>query len=169
MIWIDQPVVEVARDSRGNLQIGDAEIEVVKAAARANSMGRARINAHPSLASDTHEMMIAFVRGSYVRPHRHTKKRESFHVIHGCLEALTFDDRGKVTDRVELGTYGSGLPFYFRSESNDWHSFVVRSDIAIVHETTQGPFEPGESDFPAWAPDPSDVVAVRDFLSRLIR
>ena len=164
---MEQAVVSIHRDESGNLLLGRGELDQLKSIARANASGRARINAHASLEADVQEMLIAFVGGSYVRPHRHRRKRESFHVVEGKLDALTFDADGGVTSRIELGPYGSGLPFYFRSESNDWHCFLVRSEIAIVHETTQGPFTPGESEFPVWAPDPEDVDAVEAFLARL--
>ena len=164
---MDQPVVGVERDEQGGCLVDHAQIEKAKAAARRNSTGRARINAHPSLDSETQEMFIAFVRGSYVRPHRHSRKRESFHVVQGLLDAVSFDDEGRVTKQVRLGTFDSGHPFYFRSEVNDWHCFIVRSKIAVVHETTQGPFEPGESEFPTWAPDPEDIHEVQAFLKRL--
>lgn len=157
------------RDDAGNLLIGQDELDHLKSIARANASGRARINAHASLNADVQEMLIAFVGGSYVRPHRHRRKRESFHVVEGKLDALTFDANGGITNRIALGPFGSGLPFYFRSESNDWHCFLVRSEIAIVHETTQGPFSPGESEFPAWAPEPEDVDGVKAFLARLSR
>jgi cupin fold WbuC family metalloprotein len=164
---VEQPVVSTQRDESGSLLLSQDELDLLKAIARANASGRARINAHASLDADVQEMLIAFVGGSYVRPHRHRRKRESFHVVEGKLDALTFDANGEITNRTALGPYGSGLPFYFRSESNDWHCFLVRSEIAIVHETTQGPFSPGESEFPAWAPDPEDFDGVQAFLTRL--
>ena len=167
MTATDRPLVELARTDNGIFTVGPEALADVVSSALTNTTGRARINAHASMEASVHEMVIAFRGGSYVRPHRHTTKRESFHVIRGRLDALTFDAEGQVKDRIALGTVDSGLPFYLRSEENDWHSFVVISEVAILHETTSGPFVSNESIFPAWAPEPTDKVAVETFLNRL--
>jgi cupin fold WbuC family metalloprotein len=167
MTATDRPVVPLESGASGILLVGTEALAEVVSTALSNTTGRARINAHTSMDAPIHEMVIAFRGGSYIRPHRHRAKRESFHVIRGRLDALTFDDEGLVKERVSLGTVDSGLPFYLRSEKNDWHCFVVTSDVAIVHETTSGPFEPDESEFPAWAPEPADNAGVKIFLNRL--
>lgn len=167
MTAIDRPVVPLESGASGILLVGPEALADVVSTALSNTTGCARINAHASMDAPIHEMVIAFRGGSYVRPHRHRAKRESFHVIRGRLDALTFDDEGLVTERVALGTVDSGLPFYLRSEKNDWHCFVVISEVAVVHETTSGPFDPGESEYPTWAPEPADFSGVKVFLNRL--
>jgi cupin fold WbuC family metalloprotein len=167
MSTTDRPVVQLERGVSGILVVGPEALADVVSTALTNTTGRARINAHASMDAPVHEMVIAFRGGSYVRPHKHRAKRESFHVISGRLDALTYDDEGHIKERISLGSVDSGLPFYLRSEQNDWHSFVVVSEVAVVHETTSGPFEPGESIFPRWAPDPADETAVQIFLNGL--
>lgn len=162
-----KPVISIERDHGGNTLLGQQEIDEVVAAALVNGSGRARINAHRSLDAEIHEMVIAFRGGSYVRPHRHRSKRESFHVIAGRIDAVVFDDQGTVKQRLKLGAYGSEFPFYLRSEHNDWHCFVVVSDLALVHETTNGPFRQDDSEFPTWAPNPDDEESIRIFLNRI--
>ena len=167
MTAIERPVVSLERGENGILVVGPEALAEVVSSALSNTTGRARINAHASMEAPVHEMIIAFRGGSYIRPHRHKTKRESFHVISGRLDALTYDEEGHVKERIPLGSLDSGLPFYLRSEQNDLHGFVVVSDVAIVHETTSGPFEQDESIFPDWAPDPVDKAAVQTFLNRL--
>lgn len=167
MTATERPVVSLDRGENGILVVGPKALAEVVSSALTNTTGRARINAHASMDAPVHEMVIAFRGGSYIRPHRHKTKRESFHVISGRLDALTYDEEGYVKERIPLGTVDSGLPFYLRSEQNDWHGFVVLSEVAILHETTSGPFEPDESIFPDWAPDPADKAAVQKFLNRL--
>ena len=162
-----RPVVPAPEDSVGNILLSASDLEAVVQAATTNPTGRARMNAHESMDSAIHEMVIAFREGSYVRPHRHTAKRESFHVISGLLIALAFDDQGQVIRRTPLGDRDSGRSFFIRNFNNDWHCFIIESAFAIIHETTSGPFSANESEFPEWAPDPDDQIAVDAFLRRI--
>ncbi len=162
-----RPVVPSPEDSVGNILISASELETVVEAAMTNRTGRARMNAHESGDSAIHEVVIAFRGGSYVRPHRHTAKRESFHVISGLLTAIALDDDGQVIRRTPLGDRDSGRPFFLRNFNNDWHCFLIESAVAIVHETTNGPFSASESEFPTWAPDPEEQAAVDTFLRRI--
>jgi len=166
MSGTDRPVVQLERGVSGILIVGPEALAEIVSSALSNATGIARINAHASMEAPVHEMVIAFRGGTYVRPHRHKTKRESFHVIRGRLDALAFDEEGQVKERIPLGSVDSGLPFYLRNEQNDWHSFVVVSEVAILHETTSGPFKSDESIFPDWAPDPADKMGVQSFLNR---
>ena len=136
--------------------------------AKSNSKRRARINAHPSKDSDVHEMIIAFLKDSYIPPHRHHNKTESFHIIKGRLDVIFFDEDGHNKNRVELGDYTSGKPFYFRSTNRDWHTVLIKSDYVVIHETTEGPFDPNESEYASWAPKESETLAVKNFLNRIV-
>jgi hypothetical protein len=44
---------------------------------------------------------------------------------------------------------------------------IVRSDVLVVHETTNGPFRPEETEFAPWAPDETDEAGQTLFLDRL--
>jgi cupin fold WbuC family metalloprotein len=151
----------------GTVAVSDAGLDELVRVARRNPLGRARINAHPDPSASIHEMLIAFTGDSYIRPHRHNAKIESFHVIQGDLEALTFDDAGHVTRRLALGSLQSGKTFYLRNENNEWHSFLVQSPYAIIHETTNGPFDPSETEFAPWSPEPDNPLVVKEYLKDL--
>src|SRR5687767_10943614 len=68
---------------------------------------RARICAHPSAADPLHEMIICLDRGTYIRPHRHAGKSESFHIIDGELDVVLFEDDGAIREVIRMGPYQS--------------------------------------------------------------
>ncbi|MEN6586042.1 MAG: WbuC family cupin fold metalloprotein [Sulfuricella sp.] len=142
------------------------QIEILKQLARYTSRTRARICAHPDTANPLHEMIILHARDAYVRPHRHPGKSESFHVIEGDADIILFDDDGKVENVIPMGEKGSGKAFYYRLNQATYHSLLIRSDIFIFHETTNGPFQPGASEFAPWAPLEEDRESVERFMNQ---
>ena len=67
----DGPIVKVSRD----------DVEELKRLAGRTPRQRVRLCAHHRAEDALHEMLIVLGRGTYVRPHRHVNKTESFHVI----------------------------------------------------------------------------------------
>jgi cupin fold WbuC family metalloprotein len=149
------------------IEIRPEQLGELKRAAAEAPLKRARLCLHHDHSDQVQEMVIAFDRGTYVRPHRHRGKTESFHVIEGELEVVFFDDGGRVTRRVRMGPRDSGHAFLYRLSSSLWHSVVPLSDFVVIHETTTGPFVKGETEFPPWGPEDSDAAGVREFLARV--
>src|SRR5262245_15632112 len=72
--------------AEGEIAVAGAElIDVLRRAAAASPKRRARLCAHPGTEDLLHEMLIVLGRDSYVAPHRHIGKSESFHLIDGAL------------------------------------------------------------------------------------
>lgn len=134
--------------------ITPALLAQVKQAAAEEPLRRARLCLHPGPADPLHEMVVAFCRDAYLRPHRHRGKSESFHIIEGELDVIFFDDSGRITRRLELGPVGSGRAFFYRLASHAWHTIVLRTETAVIHETTNGPFNPADCEFAPWSPAP---------------
>src|SRR4051812_15824469 len=65
------------------VQVERPEIEQLKKAALLNPRRRIRLCAHRNVDSTLHEMLIVHTANTYVRPHKHLNKIESFHVIEG--------------------------------------------------------------------------------------
>lgn len=147
------------------LGIGIDWIERLKESARTEPLRRARLNLHRSEKDAVHEMLIAFCRDSLVPPHRHPGKSESFHVIEGEVLIVVFDDHGNVQQRLHLGQVGSGRDFIYRQGKPMWHTVIPLSEVAVVHETTSGPFIDAERELPPWAP--RDDETLRIYLDRL--
>jgi cupin fold WbuC family metalloprotein len=130
---------------------------------------RARLCAHGSVEDPLHEMLIVVDQDSYIRPHRHPGKTESMHVIEGVADLVIFDDDGTIADVVPIGDYASDRVFYYRMNAPLFHSLRVRSDKLTVHETTNGPFNPSETEFAPWAAEPEDTEACRRYVEALDR
>jgi cupin fold WbuC family metalloprotein len=143
--------------------IGPAEIEVLRDAVAQSPKGRVRINLHPDAMDSLHEMIIAIDAQSYIRPHMHPGKSESFHIVDGVVDVVVFDETGAITEVIELGAPGTGRAFYYRMSRPFLHTLVVHSSLLVVHETTNGPFDPNATRFASFAPDGSDPEAVMAF------
>ena len=158
-----------------NVIVADSDIYVVepetlqtlREMAAASPLKRSRICLHRTSDDRIQEMVIMFARDSYVRVHRHRNKSESFHVLEGLLQVVFFDDQGQETRRVRLGPPGSERSCLYRLACDAWHTVLVESDWVVIHETTNGPFIPGEAEFAEWAPDGQDATAANAFLERL--
>jgi len=159
MTWFfpDQDIIEIHAE----------QLAALKLAAAAAPVRRARLCLHHDHADTVQEMVIAFCRDTYNRPHRHRNKSESFHVIEGRLAIVLFDDAGNPTRQVHLGPPGGSLPFLYRLSSDRWHAVLPLSEYVVIHETTTGPFELGQTEFATWSPDGTHHERVRHFLARL--
>lgn len=132
--------------------IGPADIEVLRNAVKQTPKRRARINAHPGHDDALHEMIIAIEPASYIRPHRHPGKSEAFHIIEGDVDIVVFRDDGEIDEIVSLGEKGGTRPFYYRMSEPRFHTLIIRSNLLIVHEITNGPFSPEGTVYAAFAP-----------------
>ncbi len=132
-----------------------SDLDELKAKALAAPLKRARINLHEHLTDRVQEMVIAEHRSTYVRPHRHPGRLESFHVIEGSLTVVLFDDAGRVTQTVRLAAArplaSFGVPILYRQREPHWHTLLIESEFAVIHEVVEGPF-PYETEWAPWAP-----------------
>jgi cupin fold WbuC family metalloprotein len=141
----DEPVVTISRE----------EIDFLKKRLPETSRGRIRLCAHHRGEDPVHEMLIVLARRTYIRPHKHVGKSESFHMVEGALDVVLFRDDGEIREVIELGEAGSGRRFFYRLAMPEYHGLVIRTDPVVFHETTTGPFRPGDAMFAPWAPDES--------------
>jgi len=148
-----EPVVEVSNDWYAKLKRHAFEAD----------QKRARLCLHRSPEDALHEMIIVFHRDTIVRPHRHSCKSESYHIIFGELDILLFDENGHPTRLIRMGDLSSGGTLVYRMSEPYWHSVIVRSEYAAIHEVTNGPFRAEDSEFASWAPE--EPERLRAFLA----
>lgn len=149
-------------------QIDRTDVLQLIALAKANSRERIRVCAHHSTNDTLHEMLIVHSKNTYVRPHKHLGKPESFHVIEGRADIVVFDDNGDVRDVIQIGNYTSDHAFYYRISTPLYHTLLIRSDVLVFHETTAGPFNRKDTVFASWSPEESDNTGCALFIQKLI-
>ena len=148
-------------------QVGAREIAVLKDTARRAPRRRARINVHSDDAHLLHEMIIAIACESYIRPHRHMGKSESFHLIEGAVDVVIFNEAGAILDVVSLTAGDRKSAFYYRMSHPYFHTLIIRSEMLIVHEVTNGPFRQTATDYAPFAPREDEVAAVASYIDEL--
>ena len=149
------------------IEVAKHDIDYLIQAGQNNTRNRARYCTHSSAEDDVHEMIIYIKKDTYIRPHKHLGKSESFHLVQGEADVVIFDENGNIKNVLRLGTYGSGRPFYYRLEESVYHTQIFTRN-SLFHEVTKGPFERKDTIFPRWAPDASDCGRVEEYLNNLI-
>ncbi len=149
------------------VKISRNDIELLKKSAWENERRRIRVCAHKGIGDKLHEMFIVHGRDTYVRPHKHLGKTESFHVIEGAVDVIVFDQVGNLSEVISMGDYMSGREFYYRLSDPLYHTLLIRSDVLVFHETTTGPFVRADTVFAPWAPEEDDHPSRSAFLARL--
>jgi len=127
--------------------------EFVKESALNSPRGRFRICAHKEKTNLLHEMLIGIRGDSYIRPHRHQSKVESFHLVEGVAEIIVLDEGGEIVDIIELSPKKN---FYYRLDLPLYHTILVHSPVLVIHEITNGPFEVESSDMAPFSPPEGD-------------
>jgi cupin fold WbuC family metalloprotein len=149
------------------VKLGAEEIELVKRQARQSARRRARICAHKTSDDPLHEMLIAICAASYIHPHRHPGKSESFHIIEGDVDVVVFDPAGEIVEIIELGPAGSGRRFYYRLSQSAFHTLLIRSDLLVMHEVTNGPFTEGQTILAPFAPPEDQADRAKAYMAEL--
>ena len=144
-----------------------SDIEQLKLLSAFNARKRIRLCTHLNQIDLLHEMIIVHEKSAYVRPHKHPGKSESTHIIEGIVDVVLFDDVGRINQVIKMGDYASGKPFFYRMATPTYHTLIIRSDVLVFHETTDGPFDKNNTIFAPWAPEDADVKSVNSFMGDL--
>ena len=142
------------------------DIDFLIQVAQTNPRHRARYCTHSSVDDEVHEMIIYHKEGTYIRPHKHIRKTESFLLLDGKAEVLIFGEEGDLTLVRNLGKYEDGKSFYYRIPESCYHAQIFRKDT-VFHEATKGPFEKKSTVYPEWAPDETKHCSVKDYMKKL--
>ena len=144
-------------------------INFLKQKAKESFLKRARYCLHNSHSDLIHEMIIVFCKNSYIRPHKHLNKTESFHLIEGSMLIFFFDDLGNIDNKILLDVSKKSKPFFYRLVTSKWHCVVPLSEFVVIHETTNGPYNEHDNIYPTWAPYNEENDKVKIFLNRIMQ
>lgn len=150
--------------------------DTVTGLAAASPRRRMNHNFHAAADDNPHRFLNVLLRGTYIRPHRHSHppKSETFLVLEGAADAILFDDEGSITARYPLGgetqdgrLWGIDLP------PGVWHTVLPRTDRVVCFEVKPGPWAPAtDKEFAPWAPaedSPSAAEYCRMLLEGFLR
>ena len=124
-------------------------------------------NFHASMDAPIHRLLNALEPGTYLPPHRHTGKEETYLVLRGSLLAFFYDDAGNVTDKVCLNPRKVNMVWKFLLIHG--HSIIALESGTVIFEIKKGPYQPLPSeDLASWAPQTSDTEGIKAFMKRML-
>jgi len=123
-------------------QLGQLEALAVQ-----NPSGKARLCTHLDPSAQLHSMLVAHTANYVVRPHKHAQRDEIVHVLKGNIDVLLFDESGKTTRTIPMSPLSEGGTFFAHIPAHAYHTFIIRSHVAVFHESTLGPFNPDDCVF----------------------
>jgi len=133
--------------------------------ARTSPRRRMNYNFHPELSDPVQRLVNALEPWTYIRPHKHTTKEESFVLLCGTILAVSFNDDGTINDHSILSAKTGVLGIEF--EENTFHMLTSLETGSAVFEIKEGPFVPHtEGSSAPWAPQEGTPEA-RVFLERV--
>lgn len=140
-------------------------IDSVVEQARVSPRMRMNYNFHPELSDPVQRLLNALEPWTYIRPHKHTTKEESFVLLRGSALAVSFNDDGSISDHAILSHKTGILGIEF--EENTYHMLTALETGTVVYEIKEGPFVPHtEGSSAPWSPQ-EGTPGARDFLAKV--
>ncbi len=155
VLYVDQEPIILSRK----------DIDELKRLAVINPRQRIRLCAHKSQNDQLHEMFIIHTKECYVRPHKHLGKVESISILEGEVDVILFHDNGSIMKVFEMGDLSTGKLFYHRLNKPIYHMLIIKSNLLLFYEITEGPFIKSNTIFPEWAPADYDKKFLLSFSS----
>ena len=131
--------------------IDDVAINGLFESARQSERKRAHLLLHRSHDEKVQRLLIGLVKDSYVEPHYHelANQWEMFTVLTGELKITLYETDGTVKKQFIAGPSSSVSIVEF--SPGDIHSVECISDIALMLEVKEGPFNADYAKaFPHW-------------------
>ena len=142
-------------------------IDAVIVDARKSPRLRMNYNFHLELNDPVQRLLNALEPWTYIRPHKHTTKEESFVLLRGTILAVSFNDDGTIRDHAILSAASGILGIEF--EENTFHMLTSLETGSAVFEIKEGPFVPhSEGSSASWAPKEGTPEA-KEFLVKVFK
>lgn len=121
-----------------------------------------RICLHKNETSDLHNMVIAHVRGGYIRPHKNIFKSKAYQILDGEMRVIGIDDERRKIFDITLGNEKM-----LRIEPNVYLLLLPISNVVVFHEIALGPFvKDGEKAqvYAEFSPKVEEAEKIREFI-----
>jgi len=142
----------------------DQDLPFLIQARKASARGRTRILMHPDSASKLHEMYVLYGKETFIRANMHIDKDESVFVLEGIIDVVLFENSGHISEVVRLEANSANIGNFILLPANQYHSVIIRSDFALLFESTPGPFDPAVTVYADWSPREDDLESQKIFL-----
>ena len=142
-------------------------MDAVIADARKSPRLRMNYNFHSELSDPVQRLLNALEPWTYIRPHKHTTKEESFVLLRGTILAVSFNEDGTIRDHAILSASSGIVGIEF--EENCFHMLTSLETGSAVFEIKEGPFVPHtEGSSAPWAPKEGTPEA-KEFLAKVFK
>ncbi|MGD9040522.1 MAG: WbuC family cupin fold metalloprotein [Desulfobacteraceae bacterium] len=143
------------------IRITEELINEVSEKAKTSARKRTNYNFHKSYNDPVQRFLNAVEPDSYLQPHKHQDpdKTEIFLILRGRVLIVEFDEIGKITEHLILGSEVGNLAVEIPART--WHSFIALEEGSVLYEIKEGPFiqETGKTSA-SWAPEEGTREAV---------
>jgi cupin fold WbuC family metalloprotein len=140
-------------------------VDAVSARAKLSPRLRMNHNFHPELNDPVQRLLNALEPWTYIRPHKHTQKEESFVLLRGTVLAVVFNDDGSIRDHFILNSDKGNFGLEF--EENSYHMLTALEPGSVVYEIKEGPYIPHSDESSApWSPKEGTPEG-KEFLERI--
>ena len=149
---------DIIKNNKEILFIDNKTTKEIILRARNSDRNMARLLMHLSHENPVQEMLIAMTKGCLVMPNRSVGKSESLQLIEGEMLLVIFSENGEVKNSIRMGPPSTKLNFLYRLSNTPWHTMIPLSEVVVVHETLQGPFEALSENLPSWLPQNNESL-----------
>ena len=125
--------------------------------AKKNKKKIIRLCTHNSRKDKVHQMFIVHPKNYFVVPHMHIQG-ESMSILKGIVDVVIFNKKGKISKIIEMGEPSSNKVFYYKLPKKIIHTFIIKSNVLVFYEVTEGPFKKQNMAYPKWAPNNKQEV-----------
>jgi cupin fold WbuC family metalloprotein len=141
-------------------------LDTISAKARLSPRLRMNHNIHPELDDPVQRLLNALEPWTYIRPHKHPGKEESFMLLRGTVLSVIFNDDGSIRDHYVLSRSLGHLGVEF--EEDTYHLLTALESGSVVFEIKEGPYIPHTEGYSApWAPAEGSPEG-KEFLAGII-
>lgn len=101
---------------------------------------RTNFNLHEQLEDPIQRLCIIGEPDTVFPPHRHLGKWEMVSILKGSLTLYIYNDKGEVTDKLEMSPGGETLVTEIPADA--WHNYIFHESGTTFLEVKRGPYAP---------------------------
>ncbi|MEZ9590415.1 WbuC family cupin fold metalloprotein [Vibrio breoganii] len=120
--------------------IGESEFDELFSLAKKSNRLRSHLNLHTSHEDKVQRLLIAMIKGSFVKPHYHALSHqwELFTVLKGVVRINFHSNDGEILSTTYLGEGQKTMMIMI--DHHEVHSVECISEKALLLEVKEGPF-----------------------------